>query len=131
MKITQELLVSFANALLCVGLLIATFLLKNWNEIKNNDKKRLIWDKWPYETHSRAQSCKLHNQEVDGKISCDYCNETRRVPSLEMVIPSRVKFEILYNTRNKCPHFKTYIYPRYSSELYREKYETRFLILPL
>jgi|APCry1669189241_1035207.scaffolds.fasta_scaffold15963_3 hypothetical protein len=124
MQINQDSIIGYGIALLCIGIFIAAFPLKNWFEIKKNDKQKLVWDNWLSEKPSRAEYSRLHNQDINGLISCDYCNEIRQVPRLEMVIPSGIKFGALYNTRNKYLHFKTYVCPQCNSELYRERYES-------
>ena len=123
MQINQDFLISSVIAMLCIGLFIAAFPLKNWHDIKKNDQKKEIWDQWLSERPNKLDYCRLHNQDVEKKIGCDYCEETRQMPSLEMVIPSQIKFGMISNTRTKYLHYKTYVCPRCSSELYREKYE--------
>jgi DNA-directed RNA polymerase subunit RPC12/RpoP len=105
-----------------LALLIAIFPLKNWLEIKKVREKERRWMNWLNEKPSKTEYCALHKQSPDN-IQCDYCQSSRQMPSLEMVMVSNLKFGMLNNRFEKYTHFKTYICSGCGTELFRERYE--------
>ena len=102
--------------------LIAALPLKNWLEIRRVRKKDAEWSLWLLEKPNREAYCLKTNQNRED-ITCDYCESSRQLPSLEMVIVFQPQFGFISNTIHKYSHFKTYICSGCGTQLYRERYE--------
>jgi len=122
MQLNQDFLIPFVIAILCVGLFIWAFPLKNWLEIERVRKKDKNWSNWLSEKPSRQEYCLRTNQSIEN-IKCDYCNSSRQIASLEMVITFQPKFGFISNRFDKYSHFKSYICSGCGTQLYRERYE--------
>ena len=106
--------------LIATLLFLLAFPIKNWLHVREQNKKKLHWEKWLLEKPTKDEYY-IRSTENTGLIQCNFCSSSRVFPDPEVGAVEKLSYGFFQNSSQGFIHYKTYICSGCGSHLYREK----------